>query len=51
MNSSSQIALVTGVNHANAFFDDIMYLFNKLGCGVLWTGYARPQHPTPQFIE
>ncbi len=24
MNSSSQIALVTGVNHANAFFDGIM---------------------------
>jgi hypothetical protein len=21
------------------------------GSGVLWTGHARPQHPTPRIIE
>jgi len=25
-------------------------LFNKSGCGVLWKGYALPQHPTSHFF-
>jgi hypothetical protein len=28
----------------------MVYLFNKLGCGVLWTGAAHPQHPTSPFF-
>jgi len=34
MNSSSQIALVTGVNHANAFFDGIMRARNFYRLGL-----------------
>jgi len=30
---------------------DVVSSQKEGGSGVLWTGVARPQHPTPQFIE